>query len=252
MIKISVITVVLNNKAYIAECINSVISQTYKNFEYIIVDGNSTDGTLDIIEGYGDKISRCISEIDHGIYDAMNKGISVASGDIIGFLNADDVYYSSNVLENVVLAMSDQKVDACYSDLLYVERDNLERVIRYWRSSPFKSGLFSRGWVPAHPTFFVRKKTYEQYGSFNLEYKLAADFELMVRFLEREKINVLYIPKVFVKMRIGGSTNNSLINIVKQNIEIFRACKRSNVEISPILFLIRKFIIRLQQFAYIY
>jgi len=251
MIKISVITVVLNNKAYMSDCINSVINQTYKNYEYIIVDGKSTDGTLDIIKGCGDKISKYISEIDHGIYDAMNKGINMASGDIIGFLNADDVYYDSNVLENVVLVMSDQKVDACYSDLLYVKKENLDKVIRYWRSSTFSSGLFKKGWVPAHPTFFVRKKIYEQYGFFDLDYKLAADFELMVRFLEREKINVRYIPKVFVKMRIGGSTNKSIINIVKQNIEIFRACKKNNVEISPILFLINKSISRLKQFVYI-
>jgi glycosyltransferase involved in cell wall biosynthesis len=246
--KISVITVVLNNMAYIADCINSVIGQTYKNYEYIIIDGGSTDGTIRVLEKYTNRISRWISETDQGIYDAMNKGIKLASGDIIGFLNADDVYYDVDVLENIVSVMSDTSIDACYSDLVYVDKNDLNKVVRYWRSDEFKAGFFEKGWVPAHPTFFARKSVYDQYGNFDLNYKLAADFELMARFLEYHKIRVKYIPRVSVKMRIGGATNKSLVNIMKQNFEIFRACRKNDIKISPISFLMNKSITRLRQF----
>ena len=148
--KISVITVVLNNKSYIEDCINSVLNQSYKNVEYIVIDGGSTDGTVDAIRKYEKSISKWISEPDRGIYDAMNKGIELASGDVIGILNSDDVYFDSDVLQKIALLMSDANVDACYSDLVYVAAQNLSKVVRYWRSRQFEPGLFKKGWVPAH------------------------------------------------------------------------------------------------------
>lgn len=246
--KVSIITVVLNNRSYIEDCISSVLNQSYDEIEYIIVDGGSTDGTIEVIKKYADRISRWISETDQGIYDAMNKGIKLASGDVIGFLNADDIYYDVNVLGDIMSVMSDVSIDACYSDLVYVDKNNLSKVVRYWRSHEFKAGFFKKGWVPAHPTFFARRSVYDQYGYFDLMYKLAADFELMARLLEHHKIRVRYIPRMSVKMRIGGATNKSLENIVKQNFEIFRACRKNDIKISPVSFLMNKSITRLRQF----
>jgi glycosyltransferase involved in cell wall biosynthesis len=246
--KLSIITVVLDKKYEVEDCINSVLNQTYKDVEYIIVDGGSTDGTVDIIRQYEKKISVWISKPDHGLYDAMNKGIEIASGDVVGFLNADDVYFDDNVLENIASVMNNSNTDACYSDLVYVDNNNLNKIVRYWRSYEFQTGLFKKGWVPAHPTFFVRKNIYDQYGTFDLSYKLAADYELMARFLEYYKIRVKYVPKVSVKMRVGGATNKSPSNIVRQNLEIFKACKKNNIKIFYPLFLTNKFINRVHQF----
>jgi glycosyltransferase involved in cell wall biosynthesis len=248
--KISVITVVLNNKSYLEDCINSVVRQNYNNVEYIVIDGGSTDGTIDIIRKNEEYITTWISESDLGMYDAMNKGITLASGEVMGILNSDDVYYDAHVLEDVASVMRDSKIDACYSDLVYVDTRNLNKVVRYWRSRRFETGLFKKGWVPAHPTLFIRKQVYDQYGVFDLKYKLAADFELMVRFLEYYRIRVAYIPKIFVKMRTGGATNKSISNIVKQNFEIFQACKKNDMKISSLSFLMNKFITRLHQFYF--
>ena len=246
--KLSIITVVLDNKTEVEDCINSVLNQSYKNVEYIIVDGGSTDGTVDVIRKYEKSIQIWISEPDQGIYDAMNKGIKIASGDIIGFLNADDVYYDSNVLENIASVMNNPNTDACYSDLVYVDKNNLNKVVRYWRSCEFQTGFFKKGWVPPHPTFFARKSIYDQYGTFDLRYKLAADYELMARFLEHYKIRVRYISRVSVKMRVGGASNKSLTNIFKQNLEIFQACKKNSIKMFYPIFLMSKFINRVNQF----
>jgi glycosyltransferase involved in cell wall biosynthesis len=248
-LKISIITVVLNNRAHIGECIQSVSSQTFADIEHIVIDGGSTDGTADIIKNCGNKISRWVSEPDRGIYDAMNKGLAMASGEVIGFLNADDVYAAADVLGVMAAAMGDPDIDACYSDLVYVDRHDFNKVVRYWRSRPLEPGLFQGGWVPAHPTFFVRKKIYDQYGGFDLQYKLAADFELMARFLEFHKIRAVYIPRILVKMRAGGATNRSIANIVKQNFEIVRACRKNGIGISLLSFLMRKFRARVHQFS---
>lgn len=248
--KISIISVVLNNKDLIEDCINSVLSQTYDNIEYIIIDGGSTDGTIDVIKKYDNKIARWVSEPDKGIYDAMNKGIRMATGDVVGILNADDTYYSTDVLNDIATCMSDIKIDACYSDLVYVDPKNVNRIIRYWKSCSFVPGLFKQAWVPPHPTFFVRKRKYDQYGVFDLQYRLAADFELMARFLEKYGIQVAYIPKIFVKMRVGGATNKSLVNIIKQNYEILQACKKNNIKISLPIFMMHKFISRFNQFQF--
>lgn len=238
--RISIITVVFNGKETIEDTIKSVASQTYHNIEHIIVDGGSTDGTLDAIQKYKDHLSIIVSEPDKGIYDAMNKGIQLASGDVIGFLNADDVFFGSSVLGSIASVFTDEYIDACYSDLVYVDKINISKVVRYWRSSEFRPGAFSNAWCPPHPTFYVRKLIYQQYGIFNLDYKIAADAEIMMRFLEIHKINSLYIPAVWVRMRMGGETNKSISNIIKQNKEILSALRYHGLNTSLTRFIFIK------------
>lgn len=227
--KISIITAVLNKKEVMERCIRSIFSQTYQNIEYIVIDGGSTDGTLEIIKRYDGKIAKWISEPDRGIYDALNKGLKLATGDVIGFLHADDIYAHDRVLETIVLHMTEFNVDSCYGDLLYVDKENPDKVIRYWKSSPYRNGLFERGWMPPHPTFFVRKEIYDKYGSFNTDFKIAADYELMLRFLEKEKISTHYIPEVLIKMRVGGMSNQNLRNIFIKTTEDYKAWKVNNL-----------------------
>lgn len=245
---VSIITVVLNAKDTIEDTIRSVLSQTYKDIEYIVVDGGSTDGTSDIINRYKDKIPKFISEKDEGIFDAMNKGLKLSRGGLIGFLHSDDIYANSCVIEKVVEEMERNNVDACFGDLVYVDRKNPNRVIRYWKSSSFRLGKFKRGWMPPHPTFFVRKWVYEKYGGFNLDFPIAADYELMLRFLEKYKIKTCYIPQVLVKMRMGGNSNRSVKNIIKANIECYKAWKENDLEISPFI-IFKKPILKLSQFV---
>ena len=245
MLKLSIITAVYNGAATITDCLQSVRSQTY-SAEHLIIDGNSSDNTLEIAKRHSP--NACIvSESDTGIYNAMNKGIAMASGDIIGFLNADDVYADNKVLERVIAAFGNLAIDACYSDLVYVEQEDLTKVVRYWKSRDYQDGLFKRGWSPAHPTFFVHKFIYEKYGYFDLDYKLAADFEIMMRLIGKYKINSLYIPKVLVKMRLGGATNKSLSNIIKQNLEIMRSYKKNNIKFSFFSFIANKIVNRIRQ-----
>lgn len=221
--RISIITPVLNSADTIEDCIKSVFSQTYKNIEHIIIDGGSMDGTLDIINKY--RPAKFISESDHGIYDAMNKGLELATGDVVGTLNADDFYADEMVIERVVNVFKRHNVDSCYGDLVYVDRHNTDKVIRYWRSSPFKQGFFKYGWHPPHPTFFVKRCVYERYGRFNIGFRIASDYELMLRFLEKHRISTYYIPEVLVKMRIGGRSNKSLSSIIHQTWEDYKAWK---------------------------
>src|SRR5688572_15897310 len=176
-LKISIITVCFNSAKTLPDAISSVGSQQYKNKEYLVIDGGSSDETVSILKK-NKTITRWVSESDRGIYDAMNKGLALTTGDVVGFLNADDVYSGDDILQQVARALEDPAIDACYADLVYVDTTNTQKVIRYWRSGDFKPGMFKRGWMPAHPTFFVRKSVYEKYGVFDLDYKLAADFEL--------------------------------------------------------------------------
>ena len=184
--------------------------------EHILVDGGSTDGTLTIAEEYP-HLAKIISEPDKGIYDAMNKGVKIANGEIVGILNADDFYPATDTLEKVTKAFSDPAVGACYGDLLYVDGDDTEKVIRNWQSGTFSPRKFYWGWMPPHPTFFVRRRIYEKYGFFNLDLGSAADYELMLRFLMRHRIMTMYIPEVLVKMRVGGMSNISLKNRINAN-----------------------------------
>lgn len=219
MIKISVITVCYNSAKTIEDTIQSVISQDYPNIEYIIVDGASKDDTLQIIQKYKDKTSHIISEPDKGIYDAMNKGVSIATGDVIGILNSDDVFADNTVLSTIAKAFDNEHIDATYGDLVYVQSDNLNKTTRIWKSKPYKEGAFLKGWMPPHPTFYVRKSFYDKLGTYNLQLTSAADYELMLRFIHKHKINIAYIPKTLVKMRVGGQSNITLKNRLKANQE---------------------------------
>ncbi len=217
MHKISIITVVLNSVKTIEDCILSVLNQT-QMVEHILIDGASTDGTLNIINNYRNDTSILISEPDNGIYDAMNKGISLSSGDIIGILNADDFYANPNVLSNVLYYFNKLDIDCCYGDLDYVSPNNTNHIFRRWRSGGFNHKKFYWGWMPPHPTFFVKKSIYNSYGLFNPNLGSSADYEIMLRFLLKWKIKVAYIPNVLVKMRYGGISNASLQNRITANL----------------------------------
>lgn len=242
------ITVVRNRKDTIREAIESVLSQTYNNTEYIVVDGSSNDGTTEIIQEYQERISKFISEPDEGIYDAMNKGIKLATGDIIGILNGDDLYAGSDILETVAREFMTKDIDCLYGDLVYVDEKDTSKVIRYWKSCSFEKGLFERGWHPPHPTFFTRRECYEKYGCFNLDFKIAADYELMLRFLNRYGLKSMYLPRVMVRMRMGGESNKNLINILKANIECYRAWRINNMSVTPLIVL-RKPLGKVKQFT---
>ena len=216
MTTISIITAVRNGAGTIRNCIQSVSGQSYPS-EHIIVDGGSTDETPAIIGEFRSAVARHISEPDQGIYDAMNKGIRLAAGDVIGILNADDIYAHSGVLAEVARVFEDKQVDACYGDLNYVDSTDTSRIVRSWRSGAFTQKSFYRGWMPPHPTFFVRGKIYEKYGDFKLDMGSAADYELMLRFLLRYRIPTVYIPEVLVLMRTGGVSNASFANRIKAN-----------------------------------
>lgn len=236
--KISIITVVRNNKKTVEEAIESVLAQTYQELEYIIVDGASTDGTIEIVKNYRDKITKLISEPDKGIYDAMNKGIALATGDVIGILNSDDFYVDAFVIEKVAKGFENQ-VDSVYGDLVYVNKNDSAKVVRYWKSKNTYEGIFQTGWYPAHPAFFVKREIYERYGCFNLDFKIAADCELMLRFLGKYKISSIYLPEVLVKMRTGGESNRSIVNILKANMECYDAWKVNGLYINPVRFLLK-------------
>lgn len=244
--KISIITVVYNNVATIEDTILSVAAQSHLNIEHIVIDGGSTDGTLSIIERHRDKLAKVVSEPDNGIYDAMNKGLRLASGEIIGLLNADDIYANNDVLGEVAQVFSDALVDACYANLVYVDRNDLKRMVRYWQSCVYRDGLFEKGWMPAHPTFFVRRTVYDKFGGFDLEFKLQADFELTMRFLAIHQIKSVYVPRIFVQMRTGGA-GSRLGNILKGNLEAWRACRKNGLEVSP-FFMVTKIMSRIPQF----
>jgi glycosyltransferase involved in cell wall biosynthesis len=227
--KVSIITVALNNAEYIEACIQSVINQDYKNIEYIVVDGGSTDGTIDIINKYEDKINVWISEPDKGMYDAINKGIGTSSGDIIGILHSDDIYIDEHVIGNVVQEFRNN-IDSVYADLVYVERNNIKNVVRYYDSSVFQISKFAYGWMPAHPTCFIKKAVYTKYGLYKTDFIIAADYELLVRFYAKHGVSYSYLPKVIVKMRNGGlSTRNFKSNIIL-NREIVRSCRENGIE----------------------
>lgn len=232
--KISIITVVFNNREFLAEAIESVRSQTYDNIEYIVVDGGSTDGSVDIIKENSDFINKWISEPDSGIYDAMNKGLRFAKGEIIGFLNSDDLYNSKKIVEKIVSIFKEKKIDALYGDLVYLSRD-LTKKIRYWKAGNYKSGIFSKGWMPPHPTFFAKKNVYDRFGNFNCNFEISADYEIMLRFIVKNHISIYYLPEIIVKMRVGGVSNRGLLNLFKKSLEDFRAWRVNGIKMGILI-----------------
>lgn len=230
MIKISIITVTYNSAQTIEQTIQSVINQSYKNVEYIIVDGGSTDATLSIIEKYKANILKLISEKDNGLYDALNKGIALASGDVIGILHSDDFYTHTNVLQLYADMFIKTNADAIYSNLYYVDKTNTDKISRKWKSGNYKQNSFLYGWMPPHPTFFVKSECYKKLGNFNLQFKSAADYELMLRFIHKQKISLGYLPEYTVKMRVGGKSNASVNNRVKANLEDRKAWQINNLK----------------------
>ena len=230
---VSIITVCYNSEEYIEDTINSVLNQTYNNIEYIIIDGNSDDNTLDIIKEYEKKFDngiKYISEEDQGIYDAMNKGLKLATGDIIGILNSDDFYAHENVIEKVVNNFLANDIEALYSDLVYVAPDDPKKIIRNWQAGEYKKGKYKQGWHPPHPTLFVKKEVYDKYGNFDLDYDIAADYDIMLRFLEKYNISTLYIPEVFIKMRIGGESSKNFKSILVNSWECYKVLKKNDLE----------------------
>jgi glycosyltransferase involved in cell wall biosynthesis len=248
MPKISIITVCYNSANTIGHTLNSVREQTYSNVEYIVIDGGSRDSTMKVLAAEGSHVNKVVSESDRGIYDAMNKGIALATGDIIGFINADDFYSSPDVLSTVAAAFESSGADSCYGDLCYVQKNDVSRIIRYWQSDRFKPGMFEKGWCPPHPTFFVRSNVYQHFGGFNLGYKIAADVELMARFLVSGRITSHYIPHVLVHMRLGGTTNRNLGNVIRQNLEIRRGLLSHGLQFTWARFLWNKVLSRVSQF----
>jgi glycosyltransferase involved in cell wall biosynthesis len=247
-LKISIITVVYNNEKTIKDAMNSVLGQTYKDIEYIIVDGKSNDKTVSIIKEYENKLGCFISEEDFGIYDAMNKGIKAARGDVIGILNSDDLYQDTNVIETVMNQFyQNPSIDVVYGDLVYVKSDNVNKVVRNWKSNSYYNSFFENGNVPPHPSLFVKKSVYEKAGLFNLDFKLAADYEFMLRIFKKHNFNSKYINRVIVKMRLGGATNQNFSNIKKQNIEILKAWNNNELKV-PFLLMPLRIIKRLIQF----
>jgi glycosyltransferase involved in cell wall biosynthesis len=246
-LKISIVTVAYNAAGTIADTIESVLSQDYPNVEHIIIDGASADGTVEVIDRYRGRLARVVSEPDRGLYDAMNKGFLLATGDVAAVLNADDVYEDAEVLATVAEVMREPTVDACYGDLVYVDPHKSERIVRYWKSREYEPGLCLRGWMPAHPTFFARTHLYCRVGGFDLAFRRQADFEMAVRLFEVLKIQTTYIPKVLVRMRAGGISNNSVLGMLKGNLEAYRACRKNGFAVTP-FFMARKMLSRVPQF----
>lgn len=216
--KVTIITVSFNSAQTIGDTLKSIASQSYPNIEHIIVDGGSTDQTMDIVANFP-HVSKSISETDEGIYFAMNKGLAIASGEIIGILNADDLYAHDEVISKVVKKFNDPAVDATYADLVFVDKLDTSKVFRKWKSGIFNRSAMYNGWMPPHPTFFVRKSIYEKFGLFNTNLRSAADYELMLRLLLKHEINPSYLPETIIRMRQGGKSTASIKNRLKANME---------------------------------
>lgn len=229
MIKVSIITTTYNSAETIASTIESVLSQTYSNIEYWIIDGNSSDGTLEIIKDYEDRFNgrlHYLSEKDAGIYDAMNKGISRSSGDVVGILNSDDYFTSNDIIENVAKAFSDMKLDAVYGDIHFINGNHPDKIVRYYSSAMFKPFWLRFGFMPAHPSFYVKRSVYEKYGKYSLDYKIASDYDMMVRLFHKFKIKAKYIKRDFVTMRTGGVSTKNIKNRILITREDVKACRR--------------------------
>ena len=246
--KFSIITVARNAVGTLESCLNSVAEQTGVDLEHLVIDGASCDGTVELLRQRREAHLVWQSEPDRGIYDAMNRGLERAEGDIVGFLNADDFYTHSGVLARVREAFEDPGTEACYGDLDYVSEEDNEHVVRRWRSGSYRPGLFRFGWMPPHPTFFARRDIYRRHGGFDTGYTLGADWDLLMRLMEVEGVRSRYLPEVLIKMRVGGVSNRSLKNIALNNWECFSAFFHNGIWPSP-LYPVSKVIHRLAQFG---
>lgn len=242
--KFSLVTTVLNNPL-VGEALDSALSQKFPGeLELIVIDGCSTDGTLKVLEGFRKHLAHFISEKDKGIYDGMNKGLRLATGDVIATLNSDDLLYDDGVLAAYEDAFGSGGADAIYGDLVYVDPADPRRIVRYWKSRPMKPGDFERGWMPPHPTFYAKRALYERLGYFDLRYRYASDMDLLVRFMSAKDVKVAYLNRLMVRMRLGGATNKSFSNIMKGNREAREACVANGLSPSPFYIpmkIIRKF-----------
>jgi len=225
--KVTIITISYNSGHSIADSINSVVSQTYHDIEYIIVDGKSKDNTADIVRSFGGKVTKFVSEPDKGIYDALNKGIRMAGGDIIGFMHSDDLFADNQVIEKVVKLFEEKNTDCIYGDLQYVYKADTNKVLRYWKSGKFSRNKLRFGWMPPHPTLYIKRDIYEKYGNFDIQFKISADYDTMLRFLGKYRISAAYLPEVMVKMRVGGASNRSIKNIIRKSTEDYQAIRKN-------------------------
>lgn len=246
--KISIITVVYNRERTIERAIQSVLKQTYKNIEYIIVDGASKDHTMQVVYRYKDNIHSIVSEKDNGMYDALNKGIRIATGDVIGILHADDEFSKNTIIEEVAAYMqSNPAVDAVYGDIGFVKEDVPDKIVRYYSSAIFNTNLFKWGFMPAHPTFFCYKKFFDYYGGYRTDMDIAADFDLLVRFLRRHNLNAVYLPTMMVRMNMGGKSTNGIRSTIKINKELKRILTENKMP-SSYLRLYSRYFIKVQEY----
>lgn len=234
-LRISVVTAVLDRARVVGDCLQSVLEQTHPEVEHVVIDGGSTDGTLDIVRANSGRVAHLVSERDGGLYEAINKGLAAATGDVIGILGADDVYASRSTLALVAAAMQ-AGADACFGDLVYI--DDQARVVRTWRSSPFRRGRFLRGWMPPHPTFFVRRSVYARLGGYDTRFRIAADYELMLRYLEGARIPSVYVPQTLVRMRVGG-TSNRAGNLARKSAEDCLALLKNGYASAPLIVVLK-------------
>lgn len=246
--KFSIITVTYNSEKYLAECIRSVRNQNYRNIEHIIIDGKSTDGTIKIIRDNSKHISHWVSETDQGMYDAINKGIQLATGDIIGILNSDDMLASADVIRSIAECFKTTKTDSVYGDLVYVNPENTGKVVRFWKGMTYKRFRFKYGWMPAHPTFYMRRELIQQHGLYENNYFTAADYEFMARYLYQHKISATYLEQMIVKMRMGGASNCTLQRRLQANRRDYLAMKINKIPF-PMMVSILKPLIKIPQFT---
>lgn len=245
-LKISIISVCYNSSKTILDTIRSVNSQSYPNIEHVFIDGLSSDNTLEIIRSNSKKKNVIISEKDSGLYDAINKGILNATGDVIGLLHSDDILYSSEIISDLIAKIYDENLDGVYGDLQYVDKKNTNKIIRLWKSCEFNPNLLGKGWMPAHPTLILKKEVYSKHGVFNKSFKIAADYDFMLRILKDKTLNFGYLPRVIIKMRVGGASNRSIKNIIKKSKEDYRAIRSNNI--GGVITLILKNTSKIKQF----
>ncbi len=234
---LTVVTAVYNNRAFIREAIASILAQDYPHIELVVVDGGSTDGTLEVLKGFGARIASLVSEPDGGVYDALNKGIARANGDVIAFLHSDDIYQSPDAVSSVMLRLEDASTDAAYGDLVYVDRADDKRVIRTWRSGTFTRVDLWTGWMPPHPAFFMRRSRYLEWGGFDVTFRIAGDYDAFLRYLWTHRARCVYVQKTLVRMRLGGVSNRSVGSLLRKSSEDARALVKNGIPPFPAIVL---------------